>query len=1269
MSITPSPMPYIPDSSELVSIRTVAETSFVECGAPRKAEELRRKLGYGIKPSESKREEKWIKRYSNVRLQSLGYELPETNEFEMLTSTLLQSWQERASNVAPNAPVDQRIQDWLNKYLEPVMDKIDGDITLPKSLSLDRYGMARLLSLPKDSDCWKSELVESHRLREQGVLHNPEQDRRTTKDTFHVAEGGLPIADDKIAVPRQVFGNMLARAMHPPKEHAALPYESSIDDLHVSLLLKPSVAPGVPGLVENQNMEIRFFAPGGIVCAADFLESVFGNGGDPFDLNTDSALDVNGWCGCTGFIILAPHLRSVTKKEVGLPHYDDATEKQRSTGFCWTSPEELYFNGTPFKLTARNEEGVICTIIAASYFGYCKKEVKTQLSFAANLSGCVEEEHAGGALVFPSYGLGMDFNLSSFVRKKRIADNDNNFEDVCNLLGEQRVKVMADGYAIDRRFKDIIYLPRGSDFNVEEQSITWKLGGTAKSLKMLENYTYVLPNGYKVRLARHPSWHLVGTGAEGVSIHKAISVSGSGKSEISKPLSDAILMKAFFISNFDQDFDLLYSVVNHDYSKRYKEDNENNDHRGLFHPDRSIGSVIKLLNPNQEYTEEYNRWLKKIPYHVRSLAILLKYLWKDNIPVDDLRHQFSVDMVNSSPGHELKYQNRLVYANYLRCGFDPNNHNWRTFKCRQDFSPGTKIQLEDDISVSVTVPTRHVKIGLPAHFHEEGNNHALAHKHTLNVEARYFQRPDDIRHRGADELAESILSGRNTETYNNLFITNFAPLDLNDAQESWENAMTLCEYTKPVQNMIEALVDSREQILENVFDDSISRKRTSSGVRQPAKHITPSDRYWVCPDRPRIFQGKATKNPRFLQWRSDLHCEKERYICEVGARLYRKVSPADPLFFPIDSTIFGRRNNPRNEADGIPPLAVYNPIHFQDMPEAILDWMACLTGKSPSTTGAGSEGALTKGPFNAIRYAADVNAAFLAAVLGGYDCFTSAAGHIGDNYEVAHDVSLLVPEIWCRLQPHERSAEYLIKNDFLEKVDDIEYRGKLLRSSRLGWRINEKFVNTFLGRIFDTPHLVWNPQILRPETQSWESFALGIENITSAHRRVCQAYIRDGTIDDLLPPLQILCRMGAEDAVEVDGVHMDSDEFRDQFKLDHVIDAEWYRLRLRAQRVRNWQLLVKKLDYICYLLENPMYTLATTEQLHERAMIIFAELSKLNADDYEEDLVGMLGVDVSFCGLTEEELSEYKFNIKDSKNALKNIAPELHKAAAELELF
>ena len=64
------------------------------------------------------------------------------------------------------------------------------------------------------------------------------------------------------------------------------------------------------------------------------------------------------------------------------------------------------------------------TVIADNYFGYCKKEVKTQVSFAANLSGLSEEEHAGGAVVFPSYDLGEEFDPQAILPSTPHCFND-----------------------------------------------------------------------------------------------------------------------------------------------------------------------------------------------------------------------------------------------------------------------------------------------------------------------------------------------------------------------------------------------------------------------------------------------------------------------------------------------------------------------------------------------------------------------------------------------------------------------------------------------------------------------------------------------------------------------------------------------------------------------------------------------------------------------------------------------------------------------------
>ncbi len=77
---------------------------------------------------------------------------------------------------------------------------------------------------------------------------------------------------------------------------------------------------------------------------------------------------------------------------------------------------------------------------------------------------------------------------------------------------------------------------------------------------------------------------------------------------------------------------------------------------------------------------------------------------------------------------------------------------------------------------------------------------------------------------------------------------------------------------------------------------------------------------------------------------------------------------------------------------------MYGPIHYQELPELFMDYMCSVTGKSPSTTGAGTEGALTKGPFNALCATADLNNALVSMLLCGYAGFSSAAGWIGPTY-------------------------------------------------------------------------------------------------------------------------------------------------------------------------------------------------------------------------------------------------------------------------------
>ena len=103
-------------------------------------------------------------------------------------------------------------------------------------------------------------------------------------------------------------------------------------------------------------------------------------------------------------------------------------------------------------------------------------------------------------------------------------------------------------------------MPEDMEIDIHRQDITWTKDGEAQHLKLLPGRIYIHPSGYKVRMAKHhaaPSWRLVGTVPEGAFCHKPCTVSGGGKSEISKSLVDAVLPGSFFVRSFDEDMALV----------------------------------------------------------------------------------------------------------------------------------------------------------------------------------------------------------------------------------------------------------------------------------------------------------------------------------------------------------------------------------------------------------------------------------------------------------------------------------------------------------------------------------------------------------------------------------------------------------------------------------------------------------------------------------------------------------------------------------------
>ena len=1107
----------------------------------------------------------------NLRLSLLGLPTPTdshaTDEAQLVKPIIARQRELDRRLSHRLSAVDGRIQAFLDSYL----DGTGVSPQLPRvTFVLDQPGLARTLSLPIEGDVFKSDLLTSYRTL-NGVLHNPANDRRTTKGVFHIADGGLPVQDDKIEVPRAVFGRLMEHAFLPPEEAKVLPYTTDSEDpvgAWVSLLLRPIVVPEVPGFSGERTMEVRFIAPGSLVANLDFVEGIFGNGGDPYVPEFDASLDPDTWTGTTGLVVLAPHLTKLTKKELGLPRWEDATERQRRDGQCWKDSDELYNGGSAFKVCARDERGVITTVIADNYFGYCKKEVKAQISYSANLFGVVEEEHAGGARVYPRYNLGPNYT-------DKESDPSYTLAEVV-WRDPQRFVAQPEGYVLDMEDERNVLVPAGATYSLWTNTITWEQDGKKRCIPLRYGKIYVAPDGYQIHLAQlendQSQWTLIGSSSRSTTCHKPATVSGGGKSEISKAISDAVINGDSYAPDFDKDMAKVAEILKMDFTDRFiDEANISDTSRPILSDLRSVGSVVKLLTPSPDYTDEYNEWLATVPGYIMELVLIVKRYYQPEWG-DDWASHFTTGMVNGRKGTLVHTDRGKVRVSMLRVGYETDG-SWRLFGLRYDFHPAGKVQTEDDITASIVVP---------------GKNGAKSRKYVKNCENLLFQRPDEAINRGYDKQAEKDIAGPH------VFLSNYEPLTREQAVAIVDDAVGFSQFTKPMRDILLRAAYGPED--------------------QPA--------YVVSSAQPRIVDGKPSKNPRYLQVRPDLAHPKATASADLASRLFAKV-PMDAEFeLPVDIVVAGRRNNPADE--GVPPLASYGPLHYMELPELFMEFISSMTGKSPSTTGAGSEGAMTKGPFNALPSIIDLNAALLSFALTGYDGWLSSAGYVGPKVRVDHDISMLIPEVFSRMSDEERSAKNLIAEGALEPVPNIVVDGQEVEASRLGYRMTKRFATKYFGRIFLHPDLVFTPEMLSPELQGEDVYAESVATIVETHRRVAQSYIDDGTITLGVPPIRALLEVMANGQTS-DGLTLQDDEFRKQFDRDAVLESDWYRERLQSEKDQHVALLKRSADAVEDFVSRPHGATEDRREVYvERLERLKEELSDLEAQPLE-DFAGTLG--------------------------------------------
>jgi hypothetical protein len=223
-------------------------------------------------------------------------------------------------------------------------------------------------------------------------------------------------------------------------------------------------------------------------------------------------------------------------------------------------------------------------------------------------------------------------------------------------------------------------------------------------------------------------------------------------------------------------------------------------------------------------------------------------------------------------------------------------------------------------------------------------------------------------------------------------------------------------------------------------------------------------------------------------------------------------------------------------------------------------------------------------------------------------------------------VSLIVPEVWCRLLPAERDPKFLIENHFLEKCADFGHAGKKVLASRLGWRINARFVHAFFGRVFNHPHAVFTEAMLKPELQSKDIFADGMDNIVATQKRVAKMYFDDGSIAQASPPLRALLHIMLND--EWEGKGLEHPDVRKLFTRENLLASGWYAARLAAKQKVDCALWKRHVECLNQFLRRPNYT-DVSEKLGIAGRLAAARktLEAVESAEYPGKLAGTLGAE------------------------------------------
>lgn len=1123
------------------------------------------------------------------------------------------------------SPIGQRISDALANFV--VGTSAQGLVALPalnKTLICDKPGMAFLASLPQNpnqgqSRVFQNAYVKSHELVEdQGVVHEPEKDRRTTgPSTFHVVNHGYKVPYDKTAVPREAASRILLAALNPPKDDMVLPFTvdwgANRAETFVSLLVNPTVVPGVHGFTQQEAMEHLILAPGGMISNLDFIERPFGNAGNQFRAENNLALNPEHWTGDTGVIIFAPHLTGMTFKELGI----DPTTLNGSA-----SASDRYNDGQAFLLKFRDESGVVFTIIADNYFGLGKKTIMTDVSFSADRRGLALQEHAGGAWVFPEFDLGGSFAFADLNPPKGVTHTYSAALDV--LRDEFEVK--PDGHAIDLQHRNHLLLNESARFALtnDRQVVTWTHNDREYTRQLDPAETYFMPNGMCVRIQRDDilrhhtnikSWKLIGRSAEGTLIHKSDTVSGGGKSELSKPVDDLLRAQQLTVSNLNDALDGVQFLIGLHKShpevfKNRRKGEEPGSGRGALDPSRSLTSLVKLFTVSPSYIDEFNALIASVPDESKLMLAHLHMIQSSGEQISDWRQRFGVNRENGRPGKNLEFDGKVVPVCYMRLGLDAEG-SANFLMLRPDYWKSFFLKQEDDLTASTLVPTPLLEPSRIIKGIRSAWGYCVRIIH--NMEKRYFNRTDGAKDRGAEQKAERDIAGKGN------FFTNFEPCPLSEAAKIAANLREFDKYTDAQRAHIERLA---------------------------ALHKEGIDGYFVASDRARILSnGTRSKNPRYMEDDETLVDPVPGRQAEISTRLCRGVPMGTPLYTPVDIIMPARRLNTTDETESggpIPHIAIYPPLIMQRTPELIEDLICSVTGKSPSTTGGlGSEGAGTKGPFNCLSHAHYLNNQIRALVLSNEPVISTAAEMIGPNHYIGHDLSVAIKEVFARVGREELDVDRLLRLGYIAPEPDVEGRDAggrdVVSKGATYYYFTERGMLEFFGRVFLTSDKTWSKEEIHPWEQNKDLYVQGKETLARYKKKIALEYFNDGSIDVASEPLRAVLHMMVYDeyrftppgAAEPVVWTRESPEYRALFTGEAMLKSAEYRAALEESQRRDCLRLTEQARVLEEFVNENRESLPSAElQMYEGRLIRLKEKTGwVKTDAHLNHILGSIGAD------------------------------------------